>query len=191
MCIRDRCGTGGNGGGALVCARRLHNWGANIEVYMTADEDKMTPITLHQLKILKRIGVPTVLGNELTDNENYDLLIDGIIGYSIKGNPYGIPEKMINWINQRTEKVLSLDTPSGLGLTTGTIHTPTVIADATLTLAMPKLGLFDEKAQEVVGDLYLGDIGVPLELYAEKTLGLEAANIFRYSDIIEVFKKTT
>ncbi len=25
-------GTGGNGGGGLVCARRLHNWGAEVEV---------------------------------------------------------------------------------------------------------------------------------------------------------------
>ena len=26
-------GTGGNGGGALVCARRLHNWGARVQVF--------------------------------------------------------------------------------------------------------------------------------------------------------------
>ncbi|MEM6376663.1 MAG: NAD(P)H-hydrate epimerase [Bacteroidota bacterium] len=27
-------GTGGNGGGALVCARRLHNWGVGVSVYL-------------------------------------------------------------------------------------------------------------------------------------------------------------
>ena len=27
-------GSGGNGGGALVCARRLHNYGANIKVIL-------------------------------------------------------------------------------------------------------------------------------------------------------------
>jgi NAD(P)H-hydrate epimerase len=33
-------GTGGNGGGALVSARRLHNWGAKVHVFITKpDED--------------------------------------------------------------------------------------------------------------------------------------------------------
>ncbi len=27
-------GRGGNGGGALVCARRLHNWGATVYVHL-------------------------------------------------------------------------------------------------------------------------------------------------------------
>ena len=32
-------GTGGNGGGALVCARRLHNYGVQVQVYLSkADE---------------------------------------------------------------------------------------------------------------------------------------------------------
>lgn len=28
-------GRGGNGGGGLVCPRRLYNWGANVEVFKT------------------------------------------------------------------------------------------------------------------------------------------------------------
>lgn len=33
-------GVGGNGGGALVCARRLANWGADVHVFITRDEDQ-------------------------------------------------------------------------------------------------------------------------------------------------------
>ena len=84
-------GTGGNGGGALVCARRLHNWGANVEVYMTDGEDKMTPIPGHQRRILKRIGISIKSGEELPADNEYDLIVDGVIGYSVKGDPYGIP----------------------------------------------------------------------------------------------------
>jgi len=180
-------GTGGNGGGALVCARRLHNWGANVEVYITNVEAKMTPIPLHQLKILKRIGIPIKSGNELPEEGDYDLIIDGIIGYSVKGNPYGIPKKMIDWTNSQSEKVLSLDTPSGLDLTSGTVHNPTVNANATLTLAMPKQGLFATNAKKNIGNLYLGDISVPVELYEENTLNLKPSNIFRHSDIVQIF----
>jgi len=44
-------GTGGNGGGALVAARRLAGWGAKVTVVVTAGEDKFTPIPLHQYTI--------------------------------------------------------------------------------------------------------------------------------------------
>ena len=39
-------GTGGNGGGGLVCARRLHNWGAQVHVLSTAEPDRFAEIPL-------------------------------------------------------------------------------------------------------------------------------------------------
>ena len=93
---------------------------------------------------------------------------------------------MIEWANTSSASVLSLDTPSGLDLTTGTIHNPTIEADATLTLAMPKIGLFAEASSQYVGELYLGDISVPPSLYAEKPLQLKAENVFRHSDIVKI-----
>lgn len=184
-------GTGGNGGGALVCARRLHNWGAKVDVFMTKGPDRMTPIPLHQLNIVKRMGISVQagenLGLEASDDLSYDLLIDGVIGYSVKGDPYGVPGDMIHWLNQRKEPVLSLDTPSGLDLSSGKIHQPTVKADATLTLALPKKGLFQEAARKRVGKLFLGDISVPPQLYQEPSLGLKTDNLFRYSDIVKIY----
>lgn len=177
-------GTGGNGGGALVCARRLSSWGANVSVVLTATDEKMTKIPKHQLGILRRMGVS--ISNEDIIEANYDLIVDGIIGYSVKGDPYGVPKAMIEWANANTAKVLSLDTPSGLDLTTGTVHNPTIEADATLTLAMPKKGLFYESSSTNVGSLYLGDISVPPMLYAEDSLKLRTKNVFRNSDIVKI-----
>lgn len=179
-------GTGGNGGGALVAARRLHTWGANVTIYTTAVEEKFTPIPLHQYRILKRMGVVIQLADELSNTAKVDVVLDGVIGYSLSGNPYGAAGYMIQWANTTNKPIIALDTPSGLDLTTGTIYDPIINAAATLTLAMPKVGLFDEKAKQVVGELYLGDISVPHELYQEKTLSLETTNIFRYSDIIRL-----
>lgn len=180
-------GTGGNGGGALVCARRLHNWGAQVEVFMTKGLEKMTPIPGHQRRILEGMGIAVHSGEELPVNSDYDLLIDGIIGYSVKGNPRGLAGEMITWVNNQATQVLSLDTPSGLDLTSGTVHTPTVTADATLTLAMPKKGLFYEDAKAVIGHLYLGDISVPPQLYSEPSLSLPAENPFRFSDVVRIY----
>lgn len=180
-------GTGGNGGGAMVCARRLHSWGANVSVYLSSGEEKMTPVPLHQLNILKRMGIKIKQGEELLQAEPADLVIDGLIGYSIKGDPKGLYKTMIEWANGQSAPVLSLDTPSGLDLTTGTAHDPTVRATATMTLALPKQGLFEENAVGVRGELYLGDIGVPPELYAEPSLGLKVKrSLFAKSDVVKI-----
>ena len=177
-------GTGGNGGGALVCARRLSNWGAKVNVVLTDEDEKMTKIPKHQLNILRRMGVQ--ISKAEFKEKAYDLIIDGIIGYSVKGDPYGAAKTMIDWANINSASVLSLDTPSGLDLTTGIIHNPAIKADATLTLALPKKGLFGDSSSEIVGELYLGDISVPAQLYMENSLNLEVNNIFRYSDIVKI-----
>ena len=180
-------GTGGNGGGALVCARRLHNWGANVKVFLTAKDEKMTPIPAHQLKILSRMGLEIQSGEQMNDLTETDLVIDGIIGYSVKGDPYGIPKQMIDWANKQAAPVLSLDTPSGLDLTSGVAHNPSITAAATLTLALPKHGLFKEAAKPFVGELYLGDISVPAGLYMEPSLNIEVnKSLFAKSDVIKL-----
>lgn len=179
-------GTGGNGGGTMVCARRLFNWGAKVEIFTTKPEEDMTPVPRHQLQILQRMGVPVHSGNELPSAGSFDLLVDGIIGYSVRGNPYGLPAEMIQWLNGRQEPTLSLDTPSGMDLTTGYIHTPTVRASATLTLAMPKQGFFNDEVKAYTGELYLGDISVPRELYTEPSLNLDMVNPFRFSDVVKL-----
>lgn len=180
-------GTGGNGGGALVAARRLHNWGAMVKVFTTAEAENFTPIPLHQYKILKRMGVSVQLADAVNDEKSADAILDGIIGYSLSGNPHGFAAAMIHWANARQAPIVALDTPSGLDLTSGTLYNPIIRASATLTLAMPKKGLFASDAKAVVGELYLGDISVPNELYHEKSLGLNPVNIFRYSDIVRLF----
>ncbi|MCL4267738.1 MAG: hypothetical protein KJ069_31515 [Anaerolineae bacterium] len=51
-------GTGGNGGGALVCARRLHNDGAGVRVFTTKLDADFTAVPARQLAILRRMDVP-------------------------------------------------------------------------------------------------------------------------------------
>lgn len=179
-------GTGGNGGGALVAARRLNNWGAKVNVFVTAEPEKFTPVPLHQYKILRRMGVSILLADKVEGNGKPDAILDGIIGYSLKGNPRSSAATMIHWANNQNAPIVALDTPSGLDPNSGTLYEPVIGASATLTLAMPKMGLFASDAKSVVGELYVGDISVPPELYQEESLGLEPTNIFRYSDIIRI-----
>lgn len=176
-------GTGGNGGGALVAARRLATWGANVHVFVTKP-DQMTPIPAHQLDIVRRMGIPVLNGAELPTSESSDLILDGIIGYSLSGAPRGIAREMIFWANTHFAPTLSLDTPSGISLTTGQIYAPTIHANATLTLALPKVGLFEPHVLEHRGDLYLADISVPPALYAAESLQIDVGPIFSQGDIL-------
>ena len=178
-------GTGGNGGGALVCARRLFSWGFKIKAFVT-DEDNMTKIPGHQLEILKNMNVPVESVENLNGIENLGLIIDGIIGYSLDGDPRGNAKTMIEWSLQQNVPILSLDTPSGIDLTEGRIYEPAIKATATLTLALPKQGLVAGNVRSQRGELYLGDISVPPSLYAEPTLGLSVNTIFKRNDIVKL-----
>jgi beta-phosphoglucomutase len=55
-----------------------------------------------------------------------------------------------------------------------------------MTLALPKVGLGSDSARALVGELYLADIGVPPELYASPSLGLEVGHLFSESDIVRI-----
>lgn len=181
-------GSGGNGGGALVCARRLHNWGADVWVVLTRPEAAMAPVPAHQLDIVRRMGLPAGQAEGVTAVApgGIDLIVDGIIGYSLSGAPRGAAADLIRWANGGGVPILALDAPSGIDATTGSVFDPAIRATATMTLALPKQGLGAVGVAEYVGELYVADIGVPPALYAERSVGVEVANLFAESDIIRL-----
>ena len=180
-------GTGGNGGGALVCARRLHNWGVAVQVVVTRPADQFTPVPAHQLDILQRMKIFPAFITDIA-NITPDLIVDGIIGYSLKGTPRGTAADLIRWANAQSTPILSLDAPSGVDTTTGIAFEPTIKATATMTLALPKKGLRAEGIAPYVGELYLADISVPPQLYAEPALSLHVEHIFAGSDIVQLIQ---
>jgi len=180
-------GTGGNGGGGLVCARRLHNWGAQVSVYKTKNDNQYKGIPAHQLDVLRRMQVPVNEADMLGETIETDLIVDAVIGYSLSGDPIGPAADMINWANHTNAPILSLDAPSGIDTTTGRIHSPAIKATATMTLALPKEGLLAQGVPEFVGDLYLADISVPPALYSSPALGLEVGALFAEEDIIRIW----
>jgi NAD(P)H-hydrate epimerase len=176
------CGTGNNGGGGMTAARRLHNWGAHTTITLTKPADGLRGIPAHQFRILQHLQIP-VLETETLPLAP-DLVLDAIIGYSLRGAPTGVAAELIRWANQQNAPILSLDTPSGLDVTSGTAYDPAIRATATMTLALPKKGLLNPQTTSFVGDLYLADISVPPELYAR--MGIAVPPLFAESDLIRV-----
>jgi NAD(P)H-hydrate epimerase len=179
-------GTGGNGGGALVAARRLAAWGARIQLYTTRPAESFAGVPGHQLQILQNMGIkPNAidLPGTLTSP---DLILDGLIGYSLRGAPRGRAADLIRACSPSQSPILALDAPSGLDASSG--KTPGVVigATATLTLALPKAGLLSEAAAAIIGELYLADISVPPELYSRSTLGITVGPLFARGDILRL-----
>lgn len=180
-------GTGGNGGGGLVCARRLHGWGASVLVITTRPIEAYEGVPAHQLSIVQRMGIPILPISQTRLLPEPDLTVDAVIGYSLRGAPRGAAAILITWANAQAAPVLSLDTPSGLDTTAGVIHDPTVRATATMTLALPKEGLRSSNAQSVVGELYVADISVPPSLYHSDALQLTVGPLFATRDIVRLW----
>jgi NAD(P)H-hydrate epimerase len=180
-------GTGGNGGGALVCARHLHNWGAQVHVVVARPAMNFKPVPAHQLDILQRMQVSVIPAHKVDQAKAAQLIIDGLIGYSLKGTPYGDTAYLIKWSNSQNSPVLSLDTPSGLDTSTGTLYHPAIRATATMTLALPKEGLRAPGVKDHVGELYLADISVPPSLYLQPGLAIQIGPLFAESELLRLW----
>ncbi|MBI4502049.1 MAG: NAD(P)H-hydrate epimerase [Gemmatimonadetes bacterium] len=159
-------GGGNNGGGALTAGRHLHNWGAEVRVFLATPPDALTGVPAHQLEILKRMGLSIAQAIPASGHPRPDVILDGLIGYRLSGAPRGSAAELIRWANAQDAPILALDVPSGVDPTSGAVFDPVIRAAATLTLALPKTGLKLPSARANVGDLYLADIGVPPGLYA-------------------------
>ncbi|MBI4789798.1 MAG: NAD(P)H-hydrate epimerase [Chloroflexi bacterium] len=174
-------GRGNNGGGGLVAARRLANWGAEVCVVLAASPNEYQNAPAHQLAILQGMGV--VISQSMIF-PLADLILDCLIGYGLRGAPRGGAADLIRQANASSAPIIALDTPSGLDTTTGETFDPCIRADATMTLALPKVGLLTEIARAIVGELYVADISVPPLVYA--TMGIEIPNLFAEAEIVHI-----
>jgi len=179
-------GSGANGGGVLAAARHLHNRGAHIRIYTVRAAGELRGATLTQFNTLRELDVEIFALALPPLDEATDLILDGIIGYNLKGAPSGPAADLIRWANADDAPVLSMDVPSGLDAAEGVVFEPAIRAEATMTLALPKRGLYTPGARGIAGELYLADIGVPSEVYGRLGIGPDVGDIFSKDSIIRL-----
>ena len=181
-------GRGNNGGGGMVAARRLANWGAEVSVILAGPPEEYRDVPGYQLEILKNMRVPIFQTRRDARQHRVvlegDLILDALIGYGLSDAPTGMTRTLIQAANDSGVPILALDAPSGLDTTTGTVYDPCIRAEATLTLALPKVGLLGNAARAVVGELYVADISVPPSVYS--AMGIQAPNIFAEHEIVHI-----
>ena len=155
-------GSGGNGGGGISCARHLRNRGYRVSLHLTRDPSELGGSAGAQYRIVEKSGLRAAPVDKAEENiQQAALVIDALIGYSLTGAPRGITKDLIETANEFSARTLSLDIPSGFDSTRGDTPGVAIHPHRTLTLALPKIGL-----AEVPGEIYVADIGIPLEVYA-------------------------
>jgi NAD(P)H-hydrate epimerase len=155
-------GKGNNGGDGLVAARHLHNWGAEVTVFLSGRAEELRDITAKQLRA---VGRSVKVEEGAGDLARFDLLVDALLGYNSKRNPREPVSSMIRRANESRRRTLAVDIPSGLDPTTGEPYEPCLVAEATVTLALPKTGFLNPASKRFVGDLFVADISIPVEVY--------------------------
>ena len=87
------------------------------------------------------------------------LLLDGLLGV---GSRLPLGPEIAQWTKLLRDRrnVLSIDVPTGVDATTGSVDSDAIAALATLTLGAPKVGLFLETARPYVGELWFADLGM-------------------------------
>ena len=176
-------GAGGNGGGGMACARHLHNRGVDVSLLIDREIERFGGPAENQLRILQSVGLhpsnPDQASRLMTEA---GVVVDALIGYSLKGQPRGLTAELIRMYSGiNPAKVISLDVPSGMDATTGDTPGDTVNPGRIMTLALPKTGL-----TAVSGEIILADIGIPPELY--KRMGLSVGPIFGNKYRVRLFR---
>jgi len=171
------CGVGNNAGDGLAAARHLHRWGRLASV-SCLDAGKLRGPAARELAALQKLGVEVV---DTLMLDGAEVVLDAIFGTGLSRAPEGDFAAWIQAINASGARVVAVDLPSGLDADTGVAYAPTVQAHVTVTLGLPKTGLLNNDGLRLAGEVWVADIGMPLEVY--RALGIDVpATLFSTQD---------
>lgn len=159
------CGTGNNAGDGFVVARLASEQEFDVRVLQVGDENKLQGDALAAQQRLLGSGITPVTFVETLDEEDYDLIVDAMLGIGVHGNIAGKYAVAINALNAQTKPVFSIDIPSGLNADTGIPQGIAVKATKTLTYVGLKQGLVTGDGPEYSGEVLFSDLKLPKALY--------------------------
>lgn len=159
------CGRGNNGGDGFVVARHLHQVSAEVQAFLVGKKEEVKGDARVNLEIAEKSGIPVAeikdIGSLRKALAHSDLIVDALFGTGIKGEITGLSGEVIDAINACGRPVVAIDLPSGLDADTGQICGRCVVADATVTFGLPKIGLATYPGAQYAGEVNVVDIGIP------------------------------
>lgn len=151
-------GPGHNGGDALVMARELHLMGYHLKVYQPFSSLK--PLTQNHATYANSLGIEFV--ESVTALSNCEAIIDGWFGFGLTRSITDGLADDIDWLNQHSSLIVSLDLPSGIHTDTGRVMGVAIKAQHTVCLGLWKRAFMQENALSYLGKTELIDFDIPL-----------------------------
>lgn len=148
------CGSGGNGGDGYVIAQLLvkHNYSCDLyQVCEPKNKDTISNAKKYKGKIITEI------------KDKYDLIVDAIYG---TGCDFKLPKEVIsiiNKINNMNAYKISVDVPSGLNATNGTVVSTAVKCNLLIAIQFLKTGYFLGDSVNYYDDIEIIDVGIKTE----------------------------
>ncbi|HBC85376.1 MAG TPA: hypothetical protein DCZ94_00320 [Lentisphaeria bacterium] len=169
-------GKGNNGGDAYVVARLLsEKTSLPVKIFSTCSSNELSgDAKLNAGRIPEGISCEFRSEMNKKDFSDGDIIIDGLLGTGISGllrKPY---KQWIEAVNASGKPVISLDIPSGLNGDDGSTAGAVIKADLTISIGLPKRGLFEGSGTESCGRLRHVDIGIPLKFTGKISSDIDA-----------------
>ena len=149
------CYHGNNGGDGFVASRYLCD-DAETDILFIGDESKFKKEALSNFKKIEHNEKIQFLVDEEVDFDEYDIIVDAILGIGIQGRLNNEISAVIDDINNSKAYKVSVDIPTGIDPDTGVVVDKCVNADVIVTFHDLKKGL--EKFQDKT---VVVDIGLP------------------------------
>ncbi len=176
------CGKGNNGGDGLAVARQLHTrlHPQELHVVLLAAPEELKGDAAANYHMLAVCGCP-VLHEIPSEARTATLLIDALLGTGITGPATGRILQGIREINSGfpLAQVVAVDIPSGMPSDSGDPVGEFARADYTVTFTAPKVAQVLPPNCDHVGQLIVGAIGSPPELFDHVWLSQVDPEMFR------------
>lgn len=157
-------GPGNNGGDGFVVAELARQQGQVVCVLALRAID--------QLQGDARLAAEQYQGELLSIDEleriqqlEFDVVIDAIFGTGLKQTVSQTYADVINWLNQQSIPVISVDIPSGLNGSTGQVEGVAVRAVKTISILALNTGLYTLDGKDCCGEVLFESLGVTETVY--------------------------
>ncbi|MDB2613753.1 NAD(P)H-hydrate dehydratase [Chlamydiales bacterium] len=160
------CGKGNNGGDAYVTGIHLLKEGFAIQAIQLGEN--LSPLCKKMREEFIDSGGTFLTLDEIPSRiDSFQFLLDGLFGTGFSGAVTGEFAQLIELANNALPPIIAIDIPSGLNGETGVVETVAIQAFSTLTLCLPKTGLYLNQGWNWVGHIITLPIGLPDEYLEE------------------------
>lgn len=174
-------GPGQNGGDGFCAARHLSAMGFRVKVGFFGSGERLPAEAKVNFDALRSYPVQVfssedspadaVLAElrELWSSEKGAVLIDALLGTGQKGGPRAPLDAAVRWANAGSAEgipIVACDVPTGLDADTGRVFDPVIRAAVTVTMGLPKVGLYAYPGRMFAGRIVVETLGLPPELTA-------------------------